>query len=197
MKIYYYILLLSISLSVIVAAPTTNSFHHHHHHLNNSNSKSTSTENIPKIVKRITNTTSKSQALNRSTSSINLSTGKAGLDRISPGLDVIRYEIINLINDLNHFEPIQDDVIAWTILNHLNKLTIANENLLETLIVNNKLVKKLGWNIETFKTLKNLDFTWKNFFQSLTTILPNHIEHLELIEFRSMNILDKALRTFY
>lgn len=136
-------------------------FHHHRHADNRSIQSTKQSSTIPNIVKRITETTSKSQALRRSTSSIRSSTGKAGLDRIAPGLDVLRVELVNLTKDLNNFEPVEDDVVAWTVLNHLNKMAIAHESLLDTLTTNYKLVKKLGWHSDTYNTLVTLDDTWR------------------------------------
>ena len=153
-------LLLALLICYCTAAPIS-LFHHHRHSDNRTIKPANKASTIPSIVKRITDTTTKSQALRRSTSSIRSSTGKAGLDRIAPGLDVLRVELVNLIRDLNNFEPVEDDVVAWTVLNHLNKMAIAHESLLDTLTTNYKLVKKLGWHSDTYRTLLALDDTWR------------------------------------
>ncbi|TIB61081.1 hypothetical protein E3P78_02937 [Wallemia ichthyophaga] len=202
MRKYLVVLLLLVALCS--SAPLS-VFHRHHRH---SNSKIGSirptkyTSTIPNIVKRINDTTSKSQALRRSTSSIRSSTGKAGLDRIAPGLDVLRVEITNIIKELNGFEPVEDDAAAWTVLDHLNKMAIAHESMLDTLTTNHRLVIKLGWHSDTYRTLLTLDNTWRliklqDLFPSLSTALPNHIEHVGLVEIRSLNALDRALKSFY
>ncbi|TIA89136.1 hypothetical protein E3P99_02239 [Wallemia hederae] len=186
-------LLLALLICYCTAAPIS-LFHHHRHSDNRTIKPAKKASTIPSIVKRITDTTTKSQALRRSTSSIRSSTGKAGLDRIAPGLDVLRVELVNLIRDLNNFEPVEDDVVAWTVLNHLNKMAIAHESLLDTLTTNYKLVKKLGWHSDTYRTLLALDDTWRDFFPSLSTALPNHTEHVAIVQAETRH-LAKLLRT--
>ena len=76
-------------------------------------------------------------------------------------------------------------------------MAIAHKSLLESLNLNYKLVRKLGWRSQTYRTLKALNNSWIKFFDVLSSTLPNQIDHVELVENRSLSALDDALKSFY
>ena len=212
MRILILLLLITISVSVTSGAPISVINHSRKHTRQsiqstikptskpnnfNNNNNTNNKDDLPSIVRRIKSTTDKSQALRRSTSLVSYKTGKAHIDRIAPGLDVIKTELDNLTNQLRYFEPVEDEVIAWTVLNQLNKMAIAHKSLLESLNLNYKLVRKLGWRSQTYRTLKALNNSWIKFFDVLSSTLPNQIDHVELVENRSLSALDDALKSFY